>query len=280
MIPPVAGVESRAVPETPSLDSGYVITVVPKRRDALVQANARTCKGFYIRSGSGFHQLPEPLIAEFYRSRPSAILRLTLCLAGPEKARFDEELLEAEEKDSLGRPYGMCTYRQSVAIAWTASLNNDGAGSASDVVVDLSVSERCRWNIIGYHVRRHEYHAGMSVIPVFEPIPETSFKSVAGDRAIGQLWEPLHPGQAVVVAQGDILFPLEAFTRNVPDFEVAGRAYAKDAPPFHLKWRVDGSQIRSYYAGEFQKMAAAALPACRVIPKPPTRTLRLGDDEV
>src|SRR5262249_17924748 len=109
--PPVAGVESRAVPETPNADSGYVVTIVPKRRDTLIQANAKTCKGFYIRMGSGFYQLPEPLIAEFYRSRPAAILRLAVQLSKSEEARFDEELVKAEGYDELNRPYGTCTYR-------------------------------------------------------------------------------------------------------------------------------------------------------------------------
>jgi predicted HTH transcriptional regulator len=53
--PPVAGVESRFVPQSPDAGIGYVITVIPKRRDTLVQASAKKCKGFYIRSGSGFY---------------------------------------------------------------------------------------------------------------------------------------------------------------------------------------------------------------------------------
>jgi hypothetical protein len=274
--PPVAGVESRAVPEAPNADSGYVVTIVPKRRDTLIQANAKTCKGFYIRVGSGFYQLPEPLIAEFYRSRPAAILRLVVHLARAGEARFEEELVSAEREDSLGRPYGTCTYRQSVAIAWNASLNNDGAGSAAEVVVHLGVSERCLWNVIDYGVRRHDYHDGSTMIPVFEPIPEASFKGVKGDRGAGRLLQPLHPGQATVVAQGDLLIPFEAFrSREVRDFEISGHAYAKDAPPYSLRWQVAGSEVVARYFEEFEPIASAALPASRVVPKLPTRMIEI-----
>jgi hypothetical protein len=58
-------VESRLVPLPDRSDHGFVITVVPKKRDALVQAPAKGCRGFFIRTGSGFHQLPSSLIAEF-----------------------------------------------------------------------------------------------------------------------------------------------------------------------------------------------------------------------
>lgn len=280
--PPVAGVENRLIPQAPNVDTGYVITVVPQRRDTLVQANSKTCKGFYIRSGSGFHQLPEPLIAEFYRRKPSPILRLSVRLAEPEQAQFFEKVIEAEywkDMETVERhPWGRCTFRQSLAVEWNAVLKNEGFGSANQVVVDLRVSASAQWSVISFRVEERHYRSSSEEqIPVYAPIPTTCFEAVVSHEAMGKALEPIHPGQQIKVASGVLHIPFEAFQNNndIDAFEVSGVAYATDSSPFPVRGRMEGAELRTRYLQAFQALCEKAPPPTRVIPQPPTRRIRL-----
>src|SRR5215469_3108637 len=96
--PPLAGIENRAVPCRDAQDIGYVITVVPKRRESLTQAEmGKECKGrFFLRSGSGFFPIPQSLLAEFFARRPMPQLALSLKFAANAKIEISEELVTAE----------------------------------------------------------------------------------------------------------------------------------------------------------------------------------------
>jgi hypothetical protein len=274
--PPVGGVENRYVPK-PGTNNGYVITVVPRRHDTLVQANAKTCKGFYIRSGSGFHQLPEPLIAEFYRRRPAPILRLSLELA--EQAQFVEDVLEAENWAESAwnerKPWGQCTFQQCLAVEWCGQLNNEGLGTAGRVVVDLRVSPCARWEVINFAYERH--HTGWDPI-VYAPAPTTSFEVVASNQGVGKALDPIHPGQSMTVVRGMLNIPFEAFETEISDFEVSGFAYSEDAPPFQVGCRVAGRDLRAAYIDEFNAQRQKAPPATRVLPDPSVRRIRLTEE--
>lgn len=282
--PPVAGVENRLIPRTANMDTGYVITVVPKRRDTLVQANSKTCKGFYIRSGSGFHQLPEPLIAEFYRRKPSPILRLSVRFAEPEQAQFFEALVEAEQWKQMAtverHPWGRCTFRQNLAVGWSAVLKNEGLGSANQVVVDLRVSASAQWSVISFGVAERHYRSSSGeLIPVYAPMPTTCFEAVTSHEAVGKALEPIHPGQQIKVASGVLHIPFEAFqnANDINAFEISSVAYATDSSPFSLIGRVEGSELRARYLQAFQALYEKAPPPTRVIPEPHIRQITLDE---
>jgi Putative DNA-binding domain len=281
--PPVAGVESRFVLRVPNADLGYVITVVPKKRDTLVQANAKTCKGFYIRSGSGFHQLPEPLIAEFYRRKPSPTLRLSLRLAEPEQAQFVEEVIEVEHWKQMAtfderKPWGHCTFQQNLAVEWVTTLKNEGLGSANQVAVDLRVPASTKWRIISFKVEKGHYRGSSGeVIPSYGPVSTTCFEAVAWNQAVGKVLEPIHPGQQIKVASGVLHIPFEAFEGNIAEFEVSGFAYATDSPPFSLGCRIDGSELRARYLQAFEILRAQAPQITRVISEPHNRAIKFDE---
>jgi Putative DNA-binding domain len=280
--PPVAGVESRLIPNAPGSDMGYVITIVPKRRDTVVQANAKTCKGFYVRSGSGFYQLPASLIAEFYRRRPSPILRLSLQLVEPAQVEFVEELIKAENWRKMAtfkcEPWGQCTYRQNLAVKWCANLKNEGLGSANQIVVNLKVSTSAQWSVISFKVDKN-FHRGSSwsSTPIYAPVPTTCFKAVTSKEGVGKALEPIHPGDQIEVAFGVLHIPFEAFRGAIDAFEISGFAYAADSPPFPLSCRVEGSEIRACYLQVFQALCDQVPQAIRIIPKPHDRAIRLDE---
>lgn len=280
--PPVAGVENRLVPNIQNADTGYVITVVPKRRDTLVQANAKTCKGFYIRSGSGFHQLSEPLIAEFYRKKPTPILRLGLQLSEPEQTRFVEEVIEVENWKQMTterKPWGLCTFRQSLAVKWEATLKNEGLGSANQVVADLRVSASAKWRVISFGVKERSYlDSSGTRIPIYGPVPTIFFESATSNEAVSKILDPIHPGQQIKVASGELHIPFEAFENEVTKFEISGFAYATDSPPFSVGCHMEGSKLRARYLQAFQALCEKASPATRVIPEPPDWQIILGDE--
>ncbi len=269
--PPVAGVHNRAVPdESLSPDKGYVITIIPKKRDTLVQASSKKNKGFYIRSGSGFYLLPEVLIGEFYRRRHSPILSLSLKL---NEARLDEKLIEAEHRDTAIPSdvyWGRCTYSQSIAIDWTANLRNDGLGSANQVVVDLRVPPSNSWEIVSFGVEK-DYYSGpeWTKIPSYSPVQTEHFKKTKTNVAAGKLLDPIHPGQEKTIANGTLHIPLDEFEGNVVEFAVSGFAYAADSSPFPLLCHMTGAELKTWYEQAYLTIRDHAEPATRVIPKRP-----------
>jgi hypothetical protein len=274
--PPVPGVENRAVPEAPNTDSGYVITIVPKRRDTLTQAAAKTCKGFYIRSGSGFHQLPPPLIAEFYKRRPSPLLRLYLEFAGPDQSKFFEQVRQAEhwEQAQHGqKPWGRCVFQQGLAVRWKAILRNEGLGSANSVVLELRVSHSQpeEWWLINYNVKKHEVWDDNKPRTLYEPHPSSDLVPQKTQSGIGRVLDAVHPGQDVLVASGVLRIPSEAFDGSIGAFEVTGSAFAMDSPPFNLNARYEGSELLLRYSGLFRSELRTAPPAVRTLDKPGIR---------
>ncbi|MBI3923591.1 MAG: ATP-binding protein [Armatimonadetes bacterium] len=277
VVPPVAGVENRIVPSAPGVDTGYVVTIVPKRRDTLVQANAKTCKGFYIRSGSGFHQLPEPLIAEFYRKKPSPLLRLGLQLSDPDQAQFVEEIVEAENskevrttiRSSKRSPWGRCLFRQSLAIQWHAVLGNEGLGSANDVAINLEISTSHTWSIVDFEVEKSFYTTpSFHKVPIYSPVPLTKFRAVDRSDALGRVLEAIHPGQRIQVASGILHITFAPPQEQQTDFEVSGFAFAADSQPFPLSWRMEGSELHSRYVQAFHKLAESHGDPVRILPEP------------
>ncbi len=121
--PPLPGVDIRLVPEPNNDDTGYVVTIVPKRRDTLTQATTNKEKGFFIRTGSGFYELPHALIAEFFNRRPSPLLRTRLEI-GP---------LNPEEV-SAGH----------LTLSWRLLLRNEGSASARFVVGEFHQPKKLR----------------------------------------------------------------------------------------------------------------------------------------
>ncbi len=268
--PPVAGVENRAVPKASNKDTGFVITVVPKRRDTLTEANSKTCKGFYIRSGSGFYRLSQPFIAEFYRRKPSPILRLCLELAEPDTTEVVEELTTAQHykhvRPRCEEPWGLCTFRQHLALKWDANLKNDGLGSAHQVALDLRISPLGEWSIITSVVEPRYYYLQGQQLPIYPPTPTVKFQVVESNQAVGKVIEPIHPGQKLKVASGVLKIPVESLEKGGFNFKVSGVLYAEDSSYFSVGDCVKGTELQSRYLQAFREKAK---PATRKIPEPP-----------
>jgi hypothetical protein len=278
VVPPVPGLESRAVPEAPNGDTGYVITIVPKRRDTLTQAVARTCKGFYIRSGSGFHQLPEPLIAEFYKRRPAPLLRLYVELAEPDQSKFFEKVTQAEHWEQMHwgqKPWGRCEFQQGIEVGWKATLKNEGLGSATGVVLRLTPSQSAEWSLVNYAVKKEQVYEDSRERVLIEPHPSSHFEAQGAPAGTGRVLEAVHPGQEILVAFGVLVLTSEAFHGNTCSFQVTGSAFAMDSPPYELKAQCEGPELRSRYWERFQSLLHLAAPPVRTLEKPLPRRIVL-----
>ena len=262
-------VQNRAIPTGPNSDEGYVITIVPKRRDMLVHAKSKGCDGCYIRSGDGFHALHPAIIAEFYSRRPSPILYLELQLAEPSQAKFSEKMIELHDVNQQGRGTG--TFKQHVAVEWNAILRNSGRGSANHVVLDLRVPESSTCSIVSSDFEVKEYfYSSTNIVPVLMPLPTARFV----DGTSGRIHEPIHPGQEVRVAFGELRIPFEAFETEIVDFEVSGFAYAADAPYFPLTYCKSGTELKGRYSDVFHALRKKAPPATRETLEPGRRIIR------
>jgi hypothetical protein len=272
--PPLPGVENRAVATPGDEDVGYVVTVIPPRRDSLVQATAKTCKGFFIRSGSGFHQLPEPLIAAFYRRSPSPLLRLEVQFAKPEDAKYFEQVKNAENWEQVRNqkhPWGKCEYDRCIGVVWRALLRNEGLGSATETVIDITVSGATPWEIIQFSVKTHQalsFNTESQVL--IEPHPSSHYEPQSSNRGVGRILEPIHPGNHVVAAKGIMHLSVEHDAATEP-FELEGSAFALDSPPFRLQFRSEGDELKSRYADVIRMHRETAPPANRVLDKPQPR---------
>jgi len=268
--PPVAGVENRAVPNGSGSDAGYVVTIIPPRRDTLVQAMARTCKGFFIRSGSGFHQLPEALIAEFYRRKRNPLLKLVLD-AG--EVQLEEKLLHAEnyKKTHWRRenesPWGLCQFEQTVALPWIAKLRNEGVASARCVEFNLTCSPCSEWEICTIEREFKTIPTGngyeRATIPI--PWPVSKFTSGEAAKGFGALTNPLHPGQEIVIGRGVLRIAATSQTEDILGFRVEVSAFADDSPPFRLLSEIAAEQIRPQIALILKEKVQAR---SRIIPEP------------
>lgn len=278
--PPLGGIENRQVPSDQASDTGYVITLVPPRHETLTQAAMGKYNGqFFIRTGSGFYVIPQSLLAVFYSRRPSPLLSLRLQLAEPPETKIVEELENAERWKATNllrtgvpprkKPWGCCTFRQSLAVDWDAFLRNDGLASSSQVALQLRVRGSAKWSLITAAEEKHwvQPSFGYQITTSAPPWPRTIFTQVTSDQGATRLVEPVHPGQEIRVATGTLHVPATAF-ENQPDdleFEIRGIAYGQDSPPFELRCRVEGSELTARYSPIFRENAP---PAIRELPEP------------
>ena len=264
--PPLTGVENRAVPSRDAQDTGYVITVVPRRRESLTQAEmGREYKGrFFLRSGSGFFAVPQSLLAEFFSRRPMPQLELRLELGGPSETEIEEDLLSAERwvrtSPHVEEPSGRCEYRQYLKIPWKLFLRNQGGGSAAEVAGSLAVIGSGEME--GKQLRPVD-QLHVSVTHPVRRSPEAkaaSWQPVYGAAdGVMQIKGKIHPGQEIRIAKGHILVPQSAFDGRADDLQIEGIFYATDCPPFKVEASVDGGDISSTFAAAFNEKALAPI---------------------
>jgi hypothetical protein len=267
--PPVAGVENRLVPIPDDTDRGFAVSVVPKKRDALVQASARTCRGFFIRTGSGFHQLPSSLIAEFYSRRPSPLLGVGLEPLAPSV----REVLESAEHrkpehphDKPGRPWGRCLFSQHLVLPWRAVLRNDGLATAIDVrfrlAVELPTSAQNSWSVLDVARSGSRFLSpGLAPVP-YSLAPE--FITITALEGGGRILDDVHPGQDVVIAQGEAVVPAEGCTGRERGLCISGVVYARDAAPSPFRTQVSEEAVRNL----LRPLVDGLAPTVRMLPEP------------
>jgi hypothetical protein len=268
--PPVAGVESRVVPLPGHSDQGFVITVVPKKRDALVQASAKGCRGFFIRTGSGSHQLPSSLIAEFYSRRPSPLLRFRLDTQTPterETVTSAEYRKPAHLHDKVGLPWGRCEYDQHLVLPWCAVLRNEGLATARDVSFRATCAPfpGVTWAVAQVKVGgsgRPTSPGG----PLHAPFHVPTFRTVDGPTGVGRLLDDVHPGQEVIIAQGELILAAEAFPAGAPTLTVSGLAFSLDTPQTEIAAEIEKNRIVSLLQPPHDQLN----PRIRILPEPPS----------
>jgi hypothetical protein len=266
--PPLPGIENRPVWDDSGQDVGFAVTIVPVRRATLTQAAIGKSKGqFFIRTGSGFFPIPQPVLAEFYTRRPLPILKLVVDLARPGETTFEEKPISAEHwkriRIGVDRPWGRCVFRQSLIVPWSAYILNDGLGSADRVTLRMQIAGAANLSILSQEPDFVYDEQGRKVPLAW---PKTCFRSAQLPQATIKHSEPVQPGQRIEVARGAIEIPGEAFNTDVCPFEVTGSAFADDSPPSEMRWRNEGEDLRAQFAPTFQDRA---VPATRMVKEPP-----------
>jgi hypothetical protein len=265
--PALGGIDNRPVPRPDGSDTGYLVTVVPKRRETLTQAAIGKYNGqFFLRSGSGFYTIPHAVLGELFGRRPSPLLTLELQLEDPSASRVAESVIEAEARKRTEvrgpeEPYGRCVFEQSLVTEWHAFLKNEGLASADQLCFAVTVLGAHKWSIL----KVNEYESASPDHVRLAPWPATAFTAVQGSSAAGMSGRPTHPGQQVEFACGQLVLASNSFQAPRPDFQLDIVAYAKDCPSFRLSFRADGASLADRYRDAF---LGKARPAVRDVPEP------------
>jgi len=156
--PPLPGIENRMVSEDAEADVGFTVTLVPPRRATHTQAamGKKYSGQYFIRTGSGFCAVPEPLLAEFYGRRPRPILRFVLELACPEETSYEPWARRPVEfkRIMMGiEPPSPEAFGQALCVPWRGDLINDGLGSANGVVLEVHVTGSDALSVLGQEVQ-------------------------------------------------------------------------------------------------------------------------------
>jgi len=282
--PPVPGIFACAVADPAGSNTGYVIVLIPKRRDILVQAEpprrSKTAKGYYLRSGSGFHVYPPSMIAEFYSRRPLPLLRCEIRLSKQDKPILAEErtILQGEELGALAtfaREVD-AEYEQYVEIPWIAELQNEGRGTAEEIAYDIQVEGIHTCNVLEARYKQHQHSLSQQI--AFEPEPIHEFKSVSG-RASGRIAGFLHPGQRKEIANGFIRLPLRPIDGSVSPVSISVSVYCLDSMWNLTEFRRSESELREEFGPSIQRLLETAPARSRRVWTQGRRlTLPLRDD--
>jgi len=264
--PPLGQIDNRAVPIPSENDSGNVITVIPRRRQPPSQAASGDDSGhFFLRAGSGFYKIPESILADFYRRAPSPELRVRLNIDWETaKVEEDADYFEKSVRITLPRtgsparelPWGNCRFTQYLSVGWAAVLENQGLGSAENVVVDCIID--------GANDERLEFVNPSNQTGIEGQ--ETCLQVTASHGAAGTLWLPwqyLHPKQTLEFASGRFRIRSDEFKESLENYRVRGLIFARDCPSGTFSLSLDAD--RSRLSEAFRTMAE---PRTRYVPRP------------
>lgn len=166
----------------------------------------------------------------------------------------------------IGRPWGRCVYTQHLVLPWCAVLRNEGLATAKDVRFQvICASSGVTWaaldvKMAGSGVQRFGH--GLTQPSYLVP----TFRTVGGPRGDGRVLDDVHPGQEVIIANGEIVIPAESFPVDVPDLSISGFVFSLDTPQTELRAEIRKSRIVTLLQPVFDHLG----PAIRVLPEPPS----------